>query len=176
MLDPNRIVRAAGVRAGHTVVDLFAGHQGHTAFPAAAHAGPDGHVYAVDMRRTAVDSLKGRAQNPFEGTVEPLHAHVEKVGGIPLADGSADVVLLINGLSLGVNALEVVKEAQRLLKSGGRFAVVDWQPYGNTRIGPASHLRHAPASARSICLVSGFAHQGDFEPGGHHWGFVCQKA
>ena len=60
--DPLHVVRAAGTRAGHTVVDRLAGHAGHIAFPAAGLAGSSGKIYAVDLRPGAIEGILGRSQ------------------------------------------------------------------------------------------------------------------
>lgn len=173
--DPYAVCRAAGVRSGDTVVDLHCGHHGVCTLPVAELVGDDGRVYAVDARRSALESLRARTQIAGHGHVETVWGNAARIGGVPLDAELADVVLLVNGLSFLSEHLEVVKEAVRLLKSGGRIAVVDWKPTGTIRHGPPIQRRLSDARARSTCLVTGLRYEGDVLVGPHHYAFICQK-
>ena len=173
-LDANAILRASDVRSGHSVVDAQCGHLGHCSIPASQLVGPEGRVYAVDVRRLALDSLQSRARMAGVGSVYPVRGDIGRSNGVPLDNDIADVVLLVNTLSRTENPLEVVREAVRLLKSGGSLAVVDWHPYGSTYIGPHARQRISEMEARSTCLVSGLEYEGPFEAGEKHYGFICK--
>lgn len=173
--DPYAVCRAVGVRSGNTVVDLHCGHHGVCTLPVAELVGDDGRVYAVDARRSALESLRARTQIAGHGHVETVWGNAARARGVPLNAELADVVLLVNGLSFLSEHLEVVKEAVRLLKSGGRIAVVDWKPTGTVRHGPPVQRRLSDARARSTCLVTGLRYEGDVLVGPHHYAFICQK-
>ena len=173
--DPYAVCRAANVRSGDTVVDLHCGHHGVCTLPVAELVGDDGRVYAVDARRSALESLRARAEVAGHGHVETVWGNAARTGGVPLDAELADVVLIVNGLSFLSEHLEVVKEAVRLLKSGGRLAVVDWKPTGTIRHGPHITRRLSDARARSTCLVTGLRYEGDVPVGPHHYAFICQK-
>ncbi len=173
--DPYAINRAAGVRTGHTVVDMHCGYHGGCALAAAEHVGGDGQVYGVDVRRNALDSIQGRARTLGHSQFQAVRGNVQSQNGVPLDDEIADVALIVNGFSELDEKLEVVKEAVRLLKSGGRLAVVDWHPSGNANFGPHSGRRISESEARSTCLVTGVKFLGPFDVGTHHYGFICEK-
>lgn len=173
--DPYRVCHASNIRSGDTVVDLHCGYHGVCTYPAAELVGRDGHVYAVDVRRRALDSMHGRARTLGHAHIDPIWGDAQRAGGVPLCDGIADVVLLVNGFSELNDTLTVVREAVRLLKSGGRFAVVDWLHTGDATFGPLASVRHSDARARSTCLVTSLRYEGLFDVGTHHYGFVCQK-
>jgi ubiquinone/menaquinone biosynthesis C-methylase UbiE len=175
LYDPAHITRASGIRSGHTVVDLMCGHLGHVTMPAATMSGDTGTVYAVDLRSSALDSLRGRLQLGHKGNIELVRGDAERVGGVPLQDSIADVVLLVDTLSITQNRLEVVKEAVRLLKSGGIFTVVDWHPYGDSLVGPVASSRLSEQEARSLCMVNGLKLEGSLDPGNRHYGFTFTK-
>lgn len=172
---PLTVARASGIRAGHTVVDVLSGHHGHMTFPAASLAGPSGVVHAVDIRQGALDALRGRCELGHAGNIVCTRGHVERVGGIPLEDGSADVVLLVDSLSLLANRLETVREAVRLLRSGGILTVVDWHTHGDVRHGPSLSQRLSQQEARSLCLVNELSVEGEFDTGDYHYGFTCRR-
>jgi len=172
---PMTVARAGNIRSGHTVVDFLAGHQGTMTFPAASLAGSRGIVYAVDLRPTALQAIKGRCELGHAGNIEVVHGHLERVGGVPLTDQIADTVFLVDALSLLENRLEVVREAIRLLKSGGILMVVDWHPFGDARQGPDVGRRLSEQEARSLCLVNALQYEGTFDAGDYHYGFTCRR-
>ncbi|MBI2476707.1 methyltransferase domain-containing protein [Candidatus Uhrbacteria bacterium] len=173
--DPYALHQATGMKNGDTVVDLHCGYHGVCTFPAAEQVGKEGRVYAVDVRRPAVDSIRGRSRTLGHGHVFPVWGNAQAQNGVPLDDEIADIVLLVGALSELQNRLEVVGEAKRLLKSGGRLVVVDWQATKGLHMGPAASLRASPSEARSICLVKGFFFDASVPIGTHHYAFVCSK-
>lgn len=111
----------AHLKPGEVVVDLGSG-SGMDTFIAALKVGPRGKVTGVDMtdeQRTKAELLRDR-----DGflNVTYVKGYIEEA---PLPDGVADVVISNGVINLATDKPTVFREAARLLKSAGRFAISD---------------------------------------------------
>ena len=113
---------AAGLAAGFAgkdVVDLGAG-EGDLALLLARFAGS---VTAVDQSPAMLKQVKERAaQAGFGKSVKVCEADLET---LPLADASADAVILSQALHHAAQPAKAVSEAARILRPGGRLIVLD---------------------------------------------------
>ncbi|MEK9158234.1 MAG: methyltransferase domain-containing protein [Patescibacteria group bacterium] len=173
--NPDVVVGEFGVVQDMKVADFGCG-AGHIGILVAQKIGKGGVLFALDIMEDKLDSIRAQAKANGLENVQTKRANLEVMGSTSLADMSQDMVLLINILFQSTKKEEILKEANRVLKIGGKIVFIEWKK-GAARqgFGPPEELRTDSLIAQEMFLLQGFKLERQFNAGQFHYGLIFKK-
>lgn len=162
LLDAKRILQKTPLSLGMVYADFGAGNLGHFVFPAASIVGEEGRVYAVDILKPALESIRNRAR--FEGrtNIIPVWGNIERPGGVDIPADSVDLVSLVHEVNLLTKGPFVLEEIKRVLRRHGTLLLIDWNKKQGENIVP-------------FLQANAFTQLETFSAGPYHWGKIFQR-
>ncbi|MCX6752481.1 MAG: class I SAM-dependent methyltransferase [Candidatus Nomurabacteria bacterium] len=168
--DPLKNLRAFGIKENDIVVDLGAGTGYYSVV--AGKLAPKGKVYAVELQKDFLATIKNKVKEAHLTNVECLSGNVEKIGGTKIGDGVADVVIASNILFQVEDKIQFIEEIKRILRQKGRVLLIDWSE--SPIIATKNMIQKN--KAREMFEKEGFILQREIDAGTHHYGMILIKS
>jgi ubiquinone/menaquinone biosynthesis C-methylase UbiE len=132
-LPPEKVLAHLSLSSGMNVADIGAG-TGYFALPMARAIGPNGRLFAVDLQHDMLAKLREKLSAP-----DAPH-NIELIEGdaasTPLPGALCDLVLMAHLWPELVHPPAALQEAARILRRGGRLAILDWRTDVHFMLGP----------------------------------------
>ncbi len=150
-LNPELILESLNLSTPEVIVDIGAG----TGFFASHFAKiiKQGTIYAFDTSDVMIDYMKENLPQVGSCKIIPVKSQENK---IPLDNNIADLVYLINVYHELEEPKKLVLETKRILKKGGKIAIIDWD-YKETPDGPPLEHRIQAENITKLLKEIGFS-------------------
>lgn len=170
--NPNNIVASVGLNRGDRVADFGCG-SGYYVVPAAQIVGQDGQVFAVDIQPEMCAVSMSAAKMHNLKNVKIVQADLTA----PLHDieqTSCDAVIIGSILHQVSKADLLLRNAYKLLKTGGKLLVVEWKPELTT-FGPPMDKRVPQKELEKAVQSLGLKKVKDITTDSFHYAVVFEK-
>jgi ubiquinone/menaquinone biosynthesis C-methylase UbiE len=169
--DPSGVLSLLGLTPDTpSVVDLGCGY-GTFTIPAARLI--QGIVHGFDIEPEMIRATRAKAEHAGLTNVR-LHLKDFAAEGTGLPDASVGYVMLFNILHAEEPG-RLLREAYRILASGGAVAVMHWISDRPTPRGPSMEIRPSPEDCRRWMTGEGFSIEAGVDLPPYHFGIVGRK-
>ena len=174
LFDIENILRKIKVEEGQKLAELGCGNFGFFVWPLAHLTGRRGQVYAVDILKSTLDEIRRQALKENLPQVKTIWSNLEIFKATAIETSSLDDALLVNVLYQSEKKIEIIREAVRLLKRGGRLLIVEWENT-DSPLGPALEKRVKLDSIKNAAPKLGLDISEEFKAGPYHYGLILTK-
>ena len=170
---PDKNIEQLHIQDNQIVADFGAGSGAYT-IAAAKALNETGKVYAIEVQKDLLTTLQNACAREHYGNVAYVWGDIETPGGTKLRDNSCDVVIISNVLFQATEKKNVIDEARRVLKQGGRLLIVDWTASFNN-MGPTTDQIFTELEAKKLTEAANFTFEKSINAGNFHYGVLFRK-
>jgi ubiquinone/menaquinone biosynthesis C-methylase UbiE len=174
LFDITAILSKMSIAERQRVAELGCGNFGFFVFPLARLVGRQGKVYAVDILRATLEEIKSRSSKENLPQVETVWSDLEIFKATKIETNSLDSALIVNVLHQSNKKSELIREATRLLKRGGKLLIIEWNN-SDIPFGPTPAQRVNPENLKSTIQKLGLSVTEEFPAGPYHYGLILNK-
>jgi len=174
LIDPREIFSRVGLSRGMRVADFGCGRTGHFVFLAAKIVEDVGIVYAVDILKEVLESIKNRIKGEGFDNIQTVWSDIEKEGKTPIPVNSLDICFFVNVMSQLKDQVSALQEAMRLLKTGGKIVIVDWAKKLG-QLGPAETAILNQEKIKILCNSCALTLEETNAAGDYHFYSILRK-
>ncbi|MDG6224437.1 MAG: class I SAM-dependent methyltransferase [Candidatus Thermoplasmatota archaeon] len=167
MVDPEHVIKLVDLVEGDTVLDLGCS-SGDYSIIASRIVTRYGKVITIDSHKNSIEELQIRIKGENIDNLSPIVTDFTK--GIPLSNGSVDIVLMFNvfhGLVYNDELKPIIQELRRVMKKGARLSILEFKK-GIEGKGPPESVRLSKGQIMKIMLQYGFVHYRTLVAGHYH--------
>ena len=173
LISPENLIPQLNITSGMQVADFGCG-SGHMTMALAKIVGKDGFVNASDVQKSALETVKNKAMALNLENIAYIHADLEVIGSTRISELTQDAVFISQALFQSKKKEEILKEALRILKTGGLLIMIEWKK-GSGGLGPPDDLRSSEDLLKSISESIGFHFEKNLNVDKFHVGLVFEK-
>jgi ubiquinone/menaquinone biosynthesis C-methylase UbiE len=168
---PEEILEQIDIRDNIKAADFGCGN-GYFSIPLAKMI-PQGKVYALDVVKETLEAVRSQAALEKIDNIETIHCNLEILGASKLEDDSIDLVIMRNILFQSQKKVEILKEAQRVLKPGGQLVLIEWIP--GSSLAPKQGWLISKEEAQQLIQAQGMTLERELPIDNQHYGMIFKK-
>lgn len=173
-VDPLSIIKQLDIAVGNVIADFGCG-AGFFSIPLAQRTGKEGKVYSFDILPQALESVESKAKLLGISNIAAKRVNLENEKSSGLKNGEADWVILKDVLFQNKKKDNILEEAHRILKPGGKILVLEWNDE-NFSVGPDKKLRVSFNKMLELVKKCKFKIEKNIIAGNFHYSFTAVKS
>jgi len=171
LLDAGKILsEIMMLQPGQLIGDLGAGG-GLFATQAARLVGEQGQVYAVDVVKNVLSEIESKCRMAGLHNIKTIWSNLEIVGATKIREATLDAAILVNIMHQSQKHYEIMAEASRLLKPGGKLLIIDWDDQA-PKFAPPDHMKVNKTKLTEYAGQLGMGLEREFKAGTYHFGLI----
>ena len=150
ILPPFKTLKVMCLKEDDIMIDIGCG-TGYFTLPASEITGPSGKVIGADISQEMLDEVRSK----INGIGHNIELVLSNSAELPVRDSQATFALLSNVLHEAEDMMGMLAEASRVLKPGGRLAIIEWEKT-EMPVGPPIEHRLYHEEIMKMVMDSGF--------------------